>query len=141
MYYIINILLYYISFSEKWESHPDVEVVRWIQARNQAASSNQDDYNTLDLFSEDEEERYNGIQSKENTANDKSTESSSEENSRPTVANKSNVSSNKGNIEPSVANKSNVLLSKGNGVTKFKKSNKTKNEPFITNKFAVLSIE
>lgn len=41
-------------FSEKWENHADVEMVRWIQARNQ-----KDDLNTLEYVSSEDDDTDN----------------------------------------------------------------------------------
>ncbi|KAM0725204.1 Guanine nucleotide-binding protein-like 1 [Formica fusca] len=72
---------------EKWENHTDVEIVKWIQARNQG-----DDRDTqIEYISSEDEETYNEKQeqkSSRNTTNNGSMESSSEENDMPLVANK-----------------------------------------------------
>lgn len=74
-------------FPEKWENHTDVEIVKWIQARNQG-----DDRDTqIEYISSEDEETYNEKQeqkSSRNTTNNGSMESSSEENDMPLVANK-----------------------------------------------------
>ncbi|KYM92420.1 Guanine nucleotide-binding protein-like 1 [Atta colombica] len=71
---------------KKWENHADVETVRWIQARNKG-----DNFSTPteDMSSEDEESDDERLtESSISVANDKSTESSNEENDVPLVANK-----------------------------------------------------
>ncbi|XP_050457625.1 guanine nucleotide-binding protein-like 1 [Cataglyphis hispanica] len=72
---------------EKWENHADVEIVKWIQARNQ---ENDPDTQTEYISSEDEEEDNEKQEQKypPDATNNDSTESSSEDNDIPLVANK-----------------------------------------------------
>lgn len=75
-----------MNFSpEKWENHSDVEIVRWIQARNRGDES---DTPTEYISSEDEETYNEKQEQKFRNATNNSTESSSEENDMPLVANK-----------------------------------------------------
>ncbi|XP_072746102.1 guanine nucleotide-binding protein-like 1 [Anoplolepis gracilipes] len=74
------------SDKEKWENHSDVEIVRWIQARNQG-----DGPDTPEYISSEDEETYNEKQeqrSSRDATNNDSTESSSDENDMPLVTNK-----------------------------------------------------
>lgn len=71
---------------KKWESHSDVEIVKWIQARNRG-----DELGTpTEYVSSEDEEIYNEKQEQKfrGATNNDSTESSSEENDMPLVANK-----------------------------------------------------
>jgi len=73
-------------FSEKWENHSDVKIVRWIQARNRG-----DELGTpTEYVSSEDEETYNKKQEQKcrDATNNDSAESSSEENDMPLVANK-----------------------------------------------------
>ncbi|KAL6426727.1 hypothetical protein ACFW04_009230 [Cataglyphis niger] len=72
---------------EKWENHTDVEIVKWIQARNQG---NDPDTQIEFISSEDEEEDNEKQEQKypQDATNNDSTESSSEDNDIPLVANK-----------------------------------------------------
>lgn len=84
-------IIFILYLLGKWESHADVEMVRWIQARNQTT----DDYDTppMDMYSSEyEEETYNDKQERKEATKDakvkKSTGSLSEENYIPPVSNK-----------------------------------------------------
>lgn len=73
-------------FPEKWENHSDVEIVKWIQARNRG-----DDHDTpTENISSEDEETYNEKQEQKfrDATNNDSTQSSSEENDMPLVVNK-----------------------------------------------------
>lgn len=86
-------IIFILFLLEKWESHADVETVRWIQARNQVT----DDCDTPTTYissSEYEEETYDDEQGRKKAERgvvNNSTGSSSEENDIPPVANKFEV--------------------------------------------------
>lgn len=74
-----------IFFTEKWASHADVEIVRWIQARNQEEESN----TPSEYMSSEEDATYSGKQ--DSSENSTPAELSSEECEVPLTVNKFSV--------------------------------------------------
>lgn len=77
------------NLAEKWEHHPEVEVVRWIQARNKGEDPS--DTGKVYLSSEDEvdeEENVENEKQQKEEESDNSDDTSSEESEIPHVVNK-----------------------------------------------------
>lgn len=82
---------------ERWEQHPFVEIVRWIQARNR--TGNDKPFSAIDSSSEEEEEEEDNASAgdkEENLENDDNEEESNDEESSSDVDEpKVSASSNK----------------------------------------------